>query len=157
MLGKMKQCLESNGFSFPLKVIQPTEKLPRIRYGPEPQTRHRRVTGQTAQIINQHRLRGSAYRMGELSEARCQQCQTGSAFRDDWFWKEEKNHELEAGICSWSLGLSIWPTPLPHQGREGGSGLEDQLSSYPSKEVCWWLSPSSKGSLPASQPTASSL
>lgn len=77
--------------------------------------------------------------MGELSKARCQQCQTGSAFRDDWFWKEEKNHELEAGICSWSLGLSIWPTPLPHQGSEGGSGLEDQLSSYPSKEVCWWL------------------
>lgn len=115
MLGKMKQGLESNGFSFPLKVIQPKEKLPRIRYGQKPWTRHRRGTGQTTQVINQDRIRGSAYGTAGLSEAGCQQCQRGAAFPDDCFWKEEKSRELEAETHSWSLGPSSPSCPhLPH-------------------------------------------
>lgn len=40
-----------------------------------------------------------------LFEARCQQCQGGSAFPDDGFCRKERNHEIEAGTLSWALSL----------------------------------------------------
>lgn len=56
----MKQALESNGFSFPLKVTQPREKLPKFGDGQGPQTRHGRGTGQKSQLMKQEvRLQGS--------------------------------------------------------------------------------------------------
>ena len=72
-----------------------------------------RGASQAAQVINQDRLQGSAYRTG-VFEAGCQQWQGSSAFPDDWFCREERNRELEAGTCSCSRALSLICLHSPH-------------------------------------------